>query len=342
MFKSISESSKLNVLVTGGLGYIGSHVYCSLVDQNISVDIVDNLSNSSKSVTECLKKISKTNPNVFIEDISNKDALDSICSNKKYDAIIHCAGNKSVPESIIQPEKYLVDNINLLKNVLFASKKYKIKNLIFSSTAAVYKQTNQAVAENSILEPLNPYSISKLECEKMIKRFAKDNDHFAYIIFRYFNPIGAHRSGLIGDNPIIDQGGIISAMRNAINSNDNVKIFGSDYPTIDGTPVRDFLHIEDLAYAHLLALEKLRLFHFQNEIFNIGTGNGCSVMQLIEKYYEVSKAKSNFVFSRRRESDIYYSVSDVTKLKKSFNFIPSKSIEEMCKSDWVFFEKNIA
>ena len=330
-----------NIIVTGGLGYIGSHIALSFAELGHNVDIIDNLSNSTEEVIDSLTKLSDGKIQIFKQDLNDHKSLNINLSKADYHLVVHCAGYKSVPESFKHPEKYIKGNINLLKSTMNLIKERNIKNLIFSSTASLYDSSQSANAKETCkLSPLSPYAQSKKICEEAIQKFS-ETYHINYVIFRYFNPIGAHDSAKIGDNPITPQDGIISALRNATDGK-ILNIYGGNYPTKDGTAIRDFIHISDLTKAHVLVAKKL----FQKdslikEIFNIGTGKGSTVLELKDAYSKASGKYINYNLADIRDGDIPISVSNIDKFQEFFNWKPRKTLLEMSKSDWKFYNSNI-
>ena len=338
-----------NILVTGGAGFIGSHTCFLLLKKGYNVYIIDSFINSSPNSIKKILKISKSF-NTKIENqlkVFNGDLLDIefirkvffeiTKSNKKIDGVIHFAGLKSVADSLIYPIKYWKVNVLGTINLLEVMSSNNCQTLVFSSSATVYADKgNNLLSEKSPLKPINPYGETKLTVESVLKdvfNASKNKSKFASL--RYFNPIGAHSSGLIGENPNGKPNNIFPLILNTAQGLQKVlKIFGNDWPTPDGTPIRDYIHVMDLAEAHIEVLENL--FHNESRYIdlNIGTGIGTSVLDLVKTFEKVNNVKVPYVFSNRRIGDMAYLVADNSLLKSEFKISPKRNLEEMCRDGW--------
>ena len=337
-----------NILVTGGAGFIGSHTCLALLEKGYKVFVIDSFVNSSqKSLQSVLDIVNlkdtklKENLTVFDADLISKVSIEKVFSDLKeshilIDGIIHFAGLKAVAESIDNPLSYWTANVLGTINLLEIVKKYNCRNFVFSSSATIYSGDNSFFNESSKLKPINPYGNTKLSVEKLmfdISQSKKNNWKIASL--RYFNPIGAHPSGLIGEDPKGIPNNIFPLINNtAMGIQKTFKIYGKDWPTIDGTPVRDYIHVMDLAESHIKILE--HLFSSDPTYFNlnIGTGKGTSVLQLIETFQRVNKIKVPYVYSDRRNGDLCSVVADNSRLTSKFKIILKRTIEDMCIDGW--------
>jgi UDP-glucose 4-epimerase len=331
---------KPKILVTGGTGYIGSHTVVELQKRGYEVIIFDNLSNSSIEVLEWIEKITKLRPEFYKVDISDRIAFNDVFSTiGKIDAVIHFAALKAVGESIEKPLEYYNNNIVSLLNLLGIQKKFNIRNLVFSSSCTVYGQPEKLpVTEDSpIIKSLSPYGNTKKISEEIIEDFSKVSKNFNSILLRYFNPVGAHDSALIGEIPNgIPNNLVPFVTQTAIGIRDELKVFGYDYNTPDGSAIRDFIHVVDLAKAHVVAIE--RLLDSKNpenlEVFNLGTGKGYSVLELVNTFEKVTGQKLKYKIVERREGDIEKVYADTTKANKILAWKAELDIEEMLLSAW--------
>ena len=338
-----------NILVTGGAGFIGSHTCLALLERGYNVYVIDSFVNSSPKSLERVINIykkkhfdSKLNLIIFKGDLRDKNFVQIVFSdiykfNKKIDGVIHFAGVKSVLESQKNPLFYWKTNVLGTLNLLEIMKTYQCINFVFSSSATVYAQTNNLpLKEESEIGPINPYGNTKLTVEKLLEDIFKSHkteDKFASL--RYFNPIGAHPSGLLGENPIGIPNNIFPLMINtAAGIQRELKIYGKNWPTKDGTCVRDYIHVMDLAEAHIKILDLL----FEKEPIyfnlNIGTGLGTSVLELVKTFERVNKVKIPYLFVERRMGDAPYVVADNTLSTSKFNISTKRSLEDMCRDGW--------
>tara|TARA_B100000242_G_scaffold96699_1_gene66284 strand:- start:1965 stop:3026 length:1062 start_codon:yes stop_codon:yes gene_type:complete len=344
-----------NILITGGAGFIGTHTALLLLSKGYKITIIDSFINSDELAINKLKKlskeyykISKINIDLFKGDIRNKEFLNEIFLNAKkkntpIDAVIHLAGLKSVRESVKYPLKYWNNNVNGSINLVNVMEENNCRTMVFSSSATIYGlNKNNLLSEENKLNPINPYGMTKFVIEKLLNDIHKtQNSGWGIINLRYFNPIGAHPSGEIGENPLDLPNNIFPLLtRVAIKKTKELKIFGNDWPTKDGTPIRDYIHIMDLASGHLLALEFL--FNNQNDFHNInlGTGKGTTVLELIKTFKKVNSIDVPYIFSRRREGDCAKIVANNLLAKSILDWEPKYSIEDMCTDGWNWQLKN--
>ena len=335
------------ILVTGGLGYIGSHTVVELCSNGYEVNIVDDLSNSSLSILDGIESITK-NSIKFVElDLKNLELTESfIKSNNDIDGVIHFAASKAVGESVDNPLKYYNNNIISLLNLLTALKRLDKKiNFIFSSSATVYgKPDILPITElESIKIAESPYGNTKQIGEEILFDLVKSSTNFNVLSLRYFNPIGAHGSALIGELPIGTPRNLVPFItQTAIGKRDILTVFGNDYNTHDGTAIRDYIHVEDLAKAHLKALNFLEDSQDKNiyEFFNVGTGIGYSVLDIINSFENVNNLKLNYSFKDRRDGDIEKIYSDVIKSKKVLKWESERTLDDMMSSAWKW-QKNL-
>ena len=344
-----------NIIVTGGAGFIGSHACLALLKRDYKVFVIDSFINSSPIALQKVLEILKIPENeknsklrVFRCDLRDSVLLKKIFSkiykeNKVIDGVIHFAGLKAVEESVTYPLKYWQTNVLGTINLLEMMEKYSCNTLVFSSSATVYDQTqNMRIREDSSLNPINPYGSTKLTIENCLKDvFNSLKNSYKFASLRYFNPIGSHYSGLIGENPVGRPNNIFPLILNtALGIQKQLEIYGNDWPTKDGTAIRDYIHVMDLAEAHIDILENL----FQNNRtfinLNVGTGIGTSVLELIKIFEKVNNTKVPYVFSKRRLGDACSVVADNSTLTNKFKIVPKFSIEDMCRDGWKWKKKN--
>jgi UDP-glucose 4-epimerase len=328
------------ILVTGGLGYIGSHTVVALQQKGYDVLILDDLSNAQYFILENIQKITGILPNFTKLDLCDMPALQYFFSqNNDFEAVIHFAAKKSVGESVQNPILYYQNNLNSLGNILLCMAQFKIKNFIFSSSCTVYGQPDELpVTENTPLKSaFSPYGNTKQISEEMIFDFQKNYPDFNVIILRYFNPVGAHHSALIGELPIGVPNNLMPYItQTAIGKREKLYVFGNDYPTNDGTCIRDYIHVVDLADAHVASAE--RLFARKNaeniEIFNLGTGKGSSVLEVINSFEKITHTKVNVEFAPRRDGDVTAVFADCTKANEILGWKAKKTLDDMTQSAW--------
>lgn len=329
------------ILITGGAGYIGSHTAVELLKNGEELVIVDNFSNSSPEVLEKIKKITGKDFKFYELDLLDEEKLDSVFKENEIESVIHFAGLKAVGESVEKPIEYYHNNITGTLILLKTMKKYNCKKIVFSSSATVYGNPQKLpIAEDSPLSTTNPYGSTKLMIEQILQDVAVADKDFCIAILRYFNPIGAHESGLIGEVPNGIPNNIMPyIMKVAKGEYKELTIFGDDYPTKDGTGVRDYIHVVDLSKGHLKALDKIRK-EAGVKIYNLGTGNGYSVLELVKNFEKVNNVKVNYKIGPRRPGDIPACYADPRKAEKELGWKAEKGIEEMLKDSWNFVNKN--
>ena len=332
----------MNILLTGGLGFIGSHVACVLgKSKNYNIIILDNLYNSKKKTfNDILLLVEYTNNFVFIEgDILDEDLLDNIFKKYKIDGVIHFASLKAVGESVDNPLLYYDKNVNGLLNVLKAMKNNKCKKLIFSSSATVYGSDNKSPIKETDkigISILNPYGHTKYFQEIIIKDFINVNQDFEITILRYFNPVGAHKSGIIGEDPNDKPNNLFPyILRVSTKQYPLLNIYGNDYNTKDGTGVRDYIHVMDLAEGHVMTLDKIKK---GLNIYNLGTGNGISVLEMIETFKRVNKCDIPYNILGRRKGDVDEMFSDTSKVKKDIGWEAKRTLEDVCRDGYNFIK----
>jgi UDP-glucose 4-epimerase len=330
---------KEHILVTGGTGYIGSHTVVELINSGYEVSIVDNLCNSTESVLDGIKKIAGISPSFYNVDLTDeKETINLFQKLKKVDGIIHFAALKAVGESVEKPILYYKNNINSLLNILQCANENNISNLVFSSSCTVYGEPHELpVTENTPIKPAeSPYGNTKQICEGIINDTANKSSLKA-INLRYFNPIGAHPSALIGELPLGTPNNLIPFItQTAIGKRKKLTVFGDDYNTKDGTCVRDYIHVVDLAKAHIVAMKRLLTNSNKHavEVFNLGTGNGFSVMEIITTFNKVSGEQLNYEIGPKREGDVSEIYSNTQKATFDLKWKPEETIETMLKSAW--------
>ena len=326
------------ILVTGGLGFIGSHTVVELQQAGYEVVIIDNLYNSKIEVLDSITSITSIKPSYFNIDLRNKIAVEDFFKNNKIDGIIHFAASKAVGESVNNPLLYYENNISTLVYLLQEMKKHKLSNFIFSSSCTVYGQADELpITENAPTKPAeSPYGNTKQIGEEIIRESCKAN-RLKAIALRYFNPIGAHETANIGELPIgVPQNLIPFVTQTAAGIRKELSVFGDNYPTKDGTAVRDYIHVVDLAKAHIAALERLLKNNNKKdfEVFNVGTGTGSSVLEVIQAFEKVSKTKLNYKIVGRREGDITSAYADTTLAKVELGWETEKTLDEALLAAW--------
>ena len=325
------------ILVTGGCGYIGSHTVVELLDDNRDVVIVDNFSNSSPNVLDSIKEITDKDFRFYKIDITNENDLEVVFKENKIDSVIHFAALKAVGESVEKPLEYYYNNLNSTLVLLKLMKKYNVKNFVFSSSATVYGSPKTLpINEDFPLSTTNPYGASKLIIENILKDICKADSSFNVAILRYFNPVGAHKSGLIGENPNGIPNNLMPYITKvSIGELPYLNVYGNDYDTHDGTGVRDYIHVLDLANGHLKALDKIHTSPGL-VIYNLGTGNGYSVLDLVNTYSKVNNVDIPYKIVERRPGDIAKCFADPTKANKELNWSCKYNLEDMCKDSYTF------
>lgn len=327
----------MNVFISGGAGYIGSHTCVALLEAGHKVVVVDNLSNSKFVVIDYIRKISKKSDEItfFKIDVTNEDLVNSIFEKHQIDGVIHFAGYKAVGESVEKPLEYYYNNVVSTIILAKACLRYKVGRFIFSSSATVYGENKSPLFENiNLLPTKNPYGETKVMSERILKDSVKVNPDFAVSILRYFNPVGAHESGLIGESPNGIPNNLMPYITQVAKGKMSyLSIFGNDYKTIDGTGVRDYIHVCDLAEGHVSALENLKE---GVSIYNLGTGQGTSVLELVKTFEETNGIEIPYKIAGRRPGDIAECYADVSKAKKELGWVAKRNITGMCKDAWRF------
>ena len=326
----------MNVLLAGGAGYIGSHTCVELINSGYSVIIADNFSNSCPEAVKRVEKLTNKKIPLYEADVCDKDAVEKIFAENKIDAVIHFAGLKAVGESVEKPLLYYRNNINSTLTLLETMSKYKGNNFIFSSSATVYgtPETVPLVETMPTGSPTNPYGWTKLMMEQILSDTAKANPGLSVVLLRYFNPIGAHESGTIGEDPNGIPNNLMPYITQvAAGRLKQLGVFGNDYPTHDGTGVRDYIHVVDLAKGHVKAIE----YAAENkgcEVFNLGTGTGYSVLDIVKAFEKVNGVKIPYTIKPRRAGDIAECFANADKAERILGWKAEKNLEDMCYDSW--------
>lgn len=333
----------MSVLVTGGAGYIGSHTCVQLLDAGYDVVVVDNLVNSSEESLHRVEKITGKKLKFYMTSILDENNLDAVFSHEKIDAVIHFAGLKAVGESVEKPLEYYHNNITGTLILLNVMRKHNCKNIVFSSSATVYGNPAfvPITEECPLSPPTNPYGRTKAMLEQILTDMHTSDDEWNIILLRYFNPIGAHESGLIGEDPKGIPNNLLPYVTQvAVGKLDVLGVFGDDYDTPDGTCIRDFIHVVDLAAGHIKALKKIFTSEPDVRIYNLGTGTGYSVLDVINAFEKANDLKVNYVIKDRRAGDIPVCYADPSKAEKEMGWKAQKNITEMCRDAWNWQRNN--
>lgn len=329
------------ILITGGAGYIGIHTAIELLQSGYEVVIVDNFSNSKPEVLKRAQQITAKRFQFYEIDLLNKPALESIFVKNNIQAVIHFAGLKAVGESLYIPLTYYHNNITGTLNLCELMQKYNVKKMVFSSSATVYGMNNLSpLTEDLPLTATNPYGRTKLMIEEILRDLYIADNSWSTALLRYFNPIGAHEGGNVGEEPNGIPNNLMPYITQvAVGKRDKLSIFGSDYDTHDGTGVRDYIHVVDLAKGHLIALEKL-MTSTGVEAYNLGTGIGNSVLDVVNTFEKVTGQKIPYIFTDRRPGDIATCYADPTKALKELGWKAEKNLEDMCRDAWRWQSRN--
>lgn len=332
----------MSVLVTGGAGYIGSHTVIELLEVGEDIIIVDNFSNSKPEMLDKIREISSKDFKFYEVDLLDKEKLEQVFKENNIDSVIHFAGLKAVGESVQKPIEYYHNNITGTLILLDVMRKYNCKKIVFSSSATVYGTPKTVpIKEDFPLSTTNPYGSTKLMIEQILRDVYISDNEFSVILLRYFNPIGAHKSGKIGENPNGIPNNLMPYINQvAIGKLECLNVFGNDYDTIDGTGVRDYIHVVDLAKGHLKALKKAREMKGV-EAYNLGTGNGYSVLQIVKAFEKVNGVTVKYKITDRRPGDIATCFADPTKAKEELGWVAEKELDEMCEDAWRFTKNNM-
>ncbi|MBQ7244094.1 MAG: UDP-glucose 4-epimerase GalE [Bacilli bacterium] len=332
----------MNILVTGGLGFIGSHTVVELLSAGHTPIIVDNLVNSKLEVLNRIQKITGVRPAFTELDVADEAALDAVFEKQPIDAVIHFAGLKAVGESVGKPLEYYSNNLCSTLTLLRCMKKHGTKNLIFSSSATVYgvPPSLPIKEEFPLGETTNPYGTSKAMIERILTDFSKANPDFNIALLRYFNPIGAHASGELGEDPNGIPNNLMPYITQvAVGRRDHLTVFGDDYETPDGTCVRDYIHVVDLAIGHVMTLKKL----VENPglvIYNLGTGKGSSVFEVLKAFEKGTGVKVPYVVGPRRAGDLPFLYANCDKAYKELGYKATRTVEDACRDAYAFQKKN--
>jgi UDP-glucose 4-epimerase len=331
----------MSVLVTGGAGYIGSHCCVELLNDGYDVVVVDNLSNSKKEALDRVENITGNSLSFHEVDLLDQEALDEVFSQYDIDSVIHFAGLKAVGESVEKPLKYYDNNVTGTIRLCEVMENHGVKDIVFSSSATVYGDPDEVpITEDFPLKPTNPYGRSKLMVEQVLSDLYQADKSWNVVLLRYFNPIGAHKSGDIGEDPTGIPNNLMPYISQvAVGKLDELKVFGDDYPTRDGTGIRDYIHVVDLCVGHLDALEKLQ----DNpgvKVYNLGTGRGYSVLEMIDAFEEATGKEIPYQITERRPGDIAKCFADPSKAEKELGWKAERGIVDMCRDTWAWQSKN--
>lgn len=328
----------MNILVTGGAGYIGSHTVVELLNNGHTPIIVDDLSNAKIEVIDRIEHITGKRPYFYQIDCADKFALESVFEKHTVDAVIHFAGFKAVGESMKKPLEYYRNNIDSTLTLVETMEKHHCTKLVFSSSATVYGPNNPYPYKEDMpaIQSTNPYGWTKVMIERILTDYTAAHPEFSVILLRYFNPIGAHESGLLGDDPNGIPNNLMPYIgRVAAGQLNHLTIFGFDYPTPDGTCQRDYLHVVDLAIGHIKAIEYAAQ-HTGVEAINLGTGNGVSVLELVNTFNTANDMNLPYVLGPRRDGDLPAFWADASKARDLLGWEATHTLEDMCKSSWMF------
>ena len=329
------------ILITGGTGYIGSHTVVELLNKKEDIIIIDNFSNSNISTLEALKNLTKKDLKFYKDNYLNENILEKIFTENTIDTVIHFAGFKSVAESTKKPLDYYKNNVLGTISLLDTMKKFNVKNFIFSSSSTVYGNPTKNPIDETFEtgKTTSPYGSTKYFIEQILQDLYKSDNSWNIIILRYFNPIGAHESGMIGESPNGMPNNLMPyIVKVACGELKKLSIFGNDYNTQDGTGVRDYIHIVDLAKGHLAALNKLEKEKKGFNIYNLGTGRGYSVLEIVNAFEKTTGKKIPYEIAARRPGDIDITYSNPEKAQKELNWKAEKTIEDMCRDSWKYIK----
>lgn len=331
----------MKILVNGGAGYIGSHTVVELLEEGKEVVVVDNFSNSNPIVLDRIRKITNKDFKFYEIDTTNKKSLEVVFKENNIDSVIHFAAYKAVGESVEKPLEYYTNNLVSALTVLNLMKKYNVKNFVFSSSATVYGNPHTCpITENFPLSTTNPYGATKLMIEDILRDIAKANSSINIAILRYFNPVGAHSSGLIGEEPNGIPNNLMPYITKvAVGKLKELSVFGNDYDTHDGTGVRDYIHVVDLAKGHIKALNKLNT-NCGLVTYNLGTGNGYSVLDVVKAFSKASEKNIPYKIVDRRPGDVAMCYADCTKANNELGWKAEFDIDRMCEDSWRWQKNN--
>ena len=334
----------MSILVTGGAGFIGSHTVVELLNSGKEVIILDNFSNSKPEVLDNIRKITEKDFKFYEIDYLDREKLEKVFEENKIDAVMNFAGYKAVGESVQKPIEYYTNNVSGALILLDTMRKYGCKKFIFSSSATVYGENAQIpyTEETKTGDTTNPYGTTKLFIEQILKDIYKSDNSWDICILRYFNPIGAHESGLIGEKPNGIPNNLMPYITKvAVGQLKELSIFGNDYNTPDGTGVRDYIHVVDLAKGHIKALEKLDKEQEGIFIYNLGTGHGTSVLEMVNAFEKATGKKVPYKIAPRRAGDLAEYYAETKKAEEELGWVATKTIEDMCRDSWNYAKNNM-
>ena len=332
----------MNVLVTGGAGYIGSHTCVELLQRDMGVVVVDNLVNSSPRAIERVEQITGKHVDFYVKDVRDREAMNAIFDKHRIDCVIHFAGLKAVGESVAMPLEYYDNNLFSTVTLCEVMRDHGVKNIVFSSSATVYSGDNEMPLREASRTGMctNPYGWTKYMSEQILRDTAKSDNDWAIVLLRYFNPIGAHSSGLIGEDPRGIPNNLMPFISQvAIGRREYLNVFGNDYDTPDGTGVRDYIHVVDLARGHVAAINYMQQ-HKGESVFNLGTGNGYSVLDMVHAFEKVTGRKVPYRIAPRRPGDLATVYASPDKSAELLGWKAEYGLEDMCRDTWAWQSKN--
>ena len=332
----------MNVLVTGGAGYIGSHTCVELLQRDMGVVVVDNLVNSSPKAIERVEQITGKHVDFYVKDVRDREAMNAIFDKHQIDCVIHFAGLKAVGESVAMPLEYYDNNLFSTVTLCEVMRDHGVKNIVFSSSATVYSGDNEMPLREASRTGMctNPYGWTKYMSEQILRDTAKSDNDWAIVLLRYFNPIGAHSSGLIGEDPRGIPNNLMPFISQvAIGRREYLNVFGDDYDTPDGTGVRDYIHVVDLARGHVTAINYMQQ-HKGESVFNLGTGNGYSVLDMVHAFEKVTGKKVPYKIAPRRPGDLATVYASPDKSAELLGWKAEYDLEDMCRDTWAWQSKN--
>ncbi|WP_088041609.1 UDP-glucose 4-epimerase GalE [Bacillus sp. EAC] len=331
----------MKILITGGSGYIGSHTCVELLNAGYEIIVVDNFLNSNIESLNRICEITGKDFKYYEADLLNKDAIEVIFAENNISTVIHFAGLKAVGESNAFPLMYYQNNVTGTINLCEIMNKYGVKNLVFSSSATVYGSTNQVpISEETLLGAVNPYGRTKQMIEEILRDLFRSDSSWSIALLRYFNPTGAHESGLIGEDPKGIPNNLMPYISQvAVGKLPNLSVYGNDYPTVDGTGIRDYIHVVDLAIGHLKALEKVQSNH-GIEAYNLGTGKGYSVLEMVKAFEKATGEIIPYLIMDRRPGDVAICFADATKARIQLGWKAIRGIDAMCEDTWRWQKNN--
>ena len=332
----------MNVLVTGGAGYIGSHTCVELLQRDMGVVVVDNLVNSSPKAIERVEQITGKHVDFYVKDVRDREAMNAIFDKHQIDCVIHFAGLKAVGESVAMPLEYYDNNLFSTVTLCEVMRDHGVKNIVFSSSATVYSGDNEMPLREASRTGMctNPYGWTKYMSEQILRDTAKSDNDWAIVLLRYFNPIGAHSSGLIGEDPRGIPNNLMHFISQvAIGRREYLNVFGDDYDTPDGTGVRDYIHVVDLARGHVAAINYMQQ-HKGESVFNLGTGNGYSVLDMVHAFEKVTGKKVPYKIAPRRPGDLATVYASPDKSAELLGWKAEYGLEDMCRDTWAWQSKN--